>query len=278
MAFEKFADYFYFLAHRVFKLGKDRKSSDIWQFTGGIGPDYDQANQAIFKLRSQALIILAEGKALDAHGLDRKMPRYPGEEDMPYKLRLLNAFSYYSAVGTKTAILAALARLGYTDLDIIEAYLTDQTRWAEFGVVFSWDVDSVLNSASLRPLRDTVKRMKPAHTRMTTLTVPYKPVTMVNSELITARDIHRATLNFWGNGLLYLDGSWLLDGSFDLDGLREGRSEFHPALSRNSATLAVSEEYSFKLTTNYHLWQIDGAYDLDGTRNLDAAVIIDDPL
>lgn len=159
-----FVNYFYELAHKVFKRGQFGESTDIEKYVGAIGLNYDDAMESMFQLREQALIVTATGKALDAHGQDRGLPRYPGETDQAYRLRLINAYSIYQKLGTKAAILKALARMGYKDSDIEELYLTNPERWAEFIVKIQFGQDRPLLAVDSKIIRTTVKMMKPAHT------------------------------------------------------------------------------------------------------------------
>ncbi|TEB09131.1 hypothetical protein [Pelotomaculum propionicicum] len=160
-----FGDYFYYLAHRIFKRAP-RENNDLDKFTRGIGSVYDRAKEAIFKLREQALIITASGKALDQHGRDRNMPRFPGESDDKYRLRLLKAFSYYEQLGTKEHMLEVLRGLGYKDCDIDELYLTDPERWAEFII----RITDPFIELDCKLIRYTANKLKPAHTKMASIT------------------------------------------------------------------------------------------------------------
>ncbi|MCL6479371.1 MAG: phage tail protein [Peptococcaceae bacterium] len=162
-----FSDYFYYLLHRVFKRAP-QPDSDADKLTKALGPNYDGAVEAIFKLREQAMVITAQGKALDQLGRDRLLPRYGGESDDAYRLRLLNAFSIHSQVGTADAMTEAFKRLGFTEAEIIEMKQIDPDRWAEFKVVVGLP-ESGFSDLDRNSFLATIRKMKPAHTKLASL-------------------------------------------------------------------------------------------------------------
>jgi len=265
-----FAKYLYKLAHRIFKRGETGKTSDIEKFAGAMGPNYNGALECMFELRKQAIVATAIGNALDAHGQDRLMPRYSGENDDSYRLRLMNAYSYYQALGTKSSIITTLTRLGYTVNDIEELYLTDSDRWAEFIVSLGWDTETSIVELDMKPVRDTVKKMKPGHTKMAQIDISFQPVTIENIIGIESRSIHRTTVNYYGNRVIYLDGTWLLDGSELLGGYVN--SQDNNATLRLIAGHQVQENIEAQLRIEHDLWYLDGSVLLDGSRLLDSYI------
>lgn len=183
-----FTNYFYDLAHKVFKRGRAGNASDIEKYAGATGPNYDVAMESMFQLREQALLVIATGQALDIHGLDRNLARYPGEDDEMYRLRLLSAYSLYRALGTKAALQAMLTRIGYPQAVIEELYLTDPARWAEFVIKIRLDENAAFTKLNGAIIQRMVRIIKPAHTRL-------------------------AGLNFWvtlGNSHFYGNRHWML--------------------------------------------------------------------
>lgn len=164
-----FSDYFYILLHRIFKR-VPRQNSDADKLAKALGPNYDEAMEAIFKLREQALGITAQGKALDLIGKERLLPRYGGESDEAYRLRLMNAYSIHSQAGTAAAMTGAFERLGFTGAEIVEMRPEDPERWAEFRVLVGLP-EAVFSELDYTSFINTIKQMKPAHTILASLDI-----------------------------------------------------------------------------------------------------------
>lgn len=174
-----FAEYFYYLLHRIYKRGPLQFGSDINKLTRAMGPNYEAALDTLFFRREQAFAATARGKALDQLGADRGLPRWQGETDDNYRLRLLAAYSTYSQLGTAAAMVNTLDRLGYTDATITEMRDEDPDRWAEFKVLLK------LPKAIWRPPERTktirtISMMKPATTKLAYLDLeaPFKDITV----------------------------------------------------------------------------------------------------
>lgn len=168
-----FSDYFYYLMHRVFKRAP-QPDSDADKLTKALGPNYDEAMESIFKLREQSMVITAEGKGLDKHGKDRLLPRYGGESDEAYRLRLLNAFSIHSQVGSEPSMAEAFNRLGFSEAQIIEMKQVDPARWAEFRVEVKIP-ESGFSEVDRTSFLNTIRKMKPAHTKLASLDLVATP-------------------------------------------------------------------------------------------------------
>jgi len=162
-----FTEYFFYLMHRIFKRGP-RSNSDADKLAKSLGPDYDAAMESLFMLREQALVITATGKALDQLGKDGGLARYRDEDDEAYRRRLLAAFSIHTQVGTKAAMLAAFHILGFMGADIDELRAEDPNRWAEFRVVLSLPA-AIFSEADRSNILATIRKMKPAHTKLAEL-------------------------------------------------------------------------------------------------------------
>lgn len=185
------AEYLFYLAHRIFKRAP-HKDSDIDQLSQALGLEFEHAQENIFLLRDQALILTASGSGLDICGKDRKMPRLQGESDDAYRLRLLKAYSYYRSVGTFGSIKKALAGLGYSNVEIYPWYLIDPTKWSQFWVELTLD-GVALDTTNWLAIHNTVNRMKPSHERMSALNVS-----------VPARDIGaKADVLEWSGAVSY---------------------------------------------------------------------------
>lgn len=123
-----FADYLYDLAHVIFKRTAKPNDSDLYKLTRALGPNFDDLQEAMFLLREISMVATATGKALDLHGKDRKMPRYRGETDDEYRLRLLSAMDIYTMAGTEPGMKMVLATLGYRNSEIYPLY-KEKYKW-----------------------------------------------------------------------------------------------------------------------------------------------------
>ncbi|QUO43465.1 hypothetical protein KDJ56_11190 [Brevibacillus composti] len=118
----KFADDLFAWAHGIFKKRPRKEDMDIFKLTGVIGKMLDDAKLAIFRVRELKYILTSEGRALDLHGIDRKMPRLAGESDESYRKRLLAAYDLYREGGTEPGMKRVLESLGYPNAEIYPLY------------------------------------------------------------------------------------------------------------------------------------------------------------
>jgi hypothetical protein len=126
-------------------------------------------------------------------GRERRMPAYPAETLVQYRLRLWNAWDAYRLAGSETSILGQLAAAGYPNCEIIyypgrpgpngAAGPTGGTYWSQFWIRFAsgshdvvpvgqdwdsfdWDDGTVWGPAQVPPLfiatiRGIVRKWKP---------------------------------------------------------------------------------------------------------------------
>lgn len=104
------------------KRAARKEDSDTWVWLSTLSAVFDRAREKVFLVRRQALVPTASGPALDWHGRDWKMPRFPGETDEAYRERLKNAPEFYLRSGTKRGLRAVLEALGYPDAEIYPLY------------------------------------------------------------------------------------------------------------------------------------------------------------
>ncbi|ALA68841.1 hypothetical protein GT50_00595 [Geobacillus stearothermophilus 10] len=119
---KKFADDLFSWAHGIFKKKPRKEDMDLFKLTGVIGKMLDDAKLAIFRVRELKFILTSEGRALDLHGVDRKMPRLAGESDESYRKRLLAAYDLYREGGTEPGMKRVLESLGYPNAEIYPLY------------------------------------------------------------------------------------------------------------------------------------------------------------
>lgn len=118
----KFADDLFAWAHGIFKKLPRKADMDITKLTGVIGGMLDDAKRAAFRVRELKFIMTSQGRALDLHGIDRKMPRLAGESDESYRKRLLAAYDLYREGGTQPGMKRVLESLGYPAAEIYPLY------------------------------------------------------------------------------------------------------------------------------------------------------------
>lgn len=155
------ASYLWWLAPAFLKK-REPVESLVYALLTAIGEELDEAKTTILAMRRQLLVSTAEGVWLATHGRDRIIDRIPGESDDSYRARLLAAFLAKQQGGTTSGMIAGCALLGL-DVEVVERYLTDPTRWSEFEIVVRGGVLRVANPSLFY---DVVLALKPAHTRV----------------------------------------------------------------------------------------------------------------
>lgn len=182
---KKFADDLFSWAHGIFKKVPHKTDMDIYKLAVVIGKLLDDAKLGIFRLRELKYISTSSGRALDLHGLDRKMPRLAGETDADYRLRLLTAYDLYRLGGTEIGMKSVLAGIGYPNAtlypfwkekykwsnDPVPVPLTSDAnpeylgKWSQF--IISLDVtDREVTERQRAIFRDTINRAKPLESKL----------------------------------------------------------------------------------------------------------------
>lgn len=171
--------------------------------------------------------------ALAALGVERGLPRSPGESDLSYAGRLRNAWDIWSRAGTAFGMLTALRAAGYENvylaifsgklysLDADDELVTedldpgswkfrdvDDDYWSRFIVLFPepllarWVTDGVPaeDSDEANAIREIIRRWKPAHMHCDEIAIATSAITF---------DFYAAgtTLNAWDRATLDTDAS-----------------------------------------------------------------------
>lgn len=155
----KFAEYLWYLTHRPLKL-LSPEESDVYTLFKATGKILDKAKEKIFLIRRQALIATATGKALDKHGIGRKLKRFAGETDEQYRKRLLAKYENARMAGTYRGIVKTVISLGYDNAEVRPLYLEDAERWAEFYVFLDKELIDQLGNYEI--VQKEVKKVKQA--------------------------------------------------------------------------------------------------------------------
>ncbi|MDI3480780.1 MAG: hypothetical protein PWQ97_435 [Tepidanaerobacteraceae bacterium] len=181
-----FGNYIKELLRGILRQGKD---SEIDKLADAVGINQDELKKIIFHIRRAWNVATAIGPELDAHGEDRKMPRYAGEDDETYRNRLLAAYIIYSEGGTNPGIIHALNILGFTDVDIYELYKdtsyiprfdgtfmynnvkthSGEYKWAQFDVKMNVPDALELNADKIKIAVEVIKKTKASHSNLRAL-------------------------------------------------------------------------------------------------------------
>lgn len=134
--FDKFCDYMYYLLTSPFKRVK--KPINQWYILFRVlGRRFDDALESLYNAEEQTMLATCEPEMLPVHAEDRKMARYPGEEDENFRARIANYPEVLRLAGSNRGVILAVKTLGYGELDIQTAkeLKGDNERWAEFYVL-----------------------------------------------------------------------------------------------------------------------------------------------
>lgn len=123
-------------------------------------------------------------------GQARGVRRGAGEPFEAYRARVVNAADFWKLGGTVPGVIKALETAGYK-VKVIEHYLTDRTRWAEFSIELypdrtdftgdTWDDDEgywndgtrwdwVLSPTEGERIKDIIRETKAAHSKVRSVT------------------------------------------------------------------------------------------------------------
>lgn len=260
---DKFRDYMFYLLPAVLK--KNNSLNQFYIFCAVTGQLFDDLKIKMFRLREESMLDTCSDSMLEIAGQDRGMIRMKGESIDNFRKRLKMKAQIASMAGTKQGILYALKSMGYENCVITPLYETDPSRWAEINIDFYVESVDDPNEIDFKCIVDSVMNTKKAST------LPHYifhyPAALTEKESVSVITTHRFTSNFFSN-VLYLDGSWILDGSKNLGG---SFNNLNGCMTiRNS--IRSEETFSGKMTIEHDLWYLDGSILLDGSRNLDAYI------
>lgn len=268
----KFSDYLWALLPRPFKVKSGDDPPETKRWANALGEVFDDIKISAFALRRSWIASTSEGKALDFHGEERNLPRYPGESDELYKGRVLAAYEMYALGGTDPGIIRTLELLGYPQAAIYPLYKEEARfqeaggrlldggwdlgtdvplrapdgvrddwigRWAEFALALRFG-DRPFTLQDHKVLVDTINRVKASHSRL-------------------------AEIGFTMNGRLYgpIGASWRnkLTTTYNCS------DAWH-----NPTQILLSGATPW---AEVELLLLDGVWDQDGEKRLDGYAIID---
>jgi hypothetical protein len=153
------ADYLWWLLPTFMKK-KERRLALTGTLVDIVGGALDDARGTLTEIVPQLLAATATGVYLDRLARQRSVFRGVGETDASLRTRVLAALAIKRMGGTLPGTVQGLATLGYV-VDVLETY-RGTPHWSHFLVrILGWD--GIVTDQ--RVFYDTVRRLKPAHTR-----------------------------------------------------------------------------------------------------------------
>lgn len=260
---DEFGEYIQYLLPAVFK--RNKKTNQLLIFCKILGLIYDDIKTALFQLREESMIETCSDCMLEVAGQDRDMNQLKGETYSSFRKRLMMKAQVAEMAGTLKGIQYALEAVGYSNCSIEPLWKTDPDRWAEININFltaSVDED---NTIDFHCIVEEVMKVKKASTLPHYIF--FYPAVIEHKETTELKVINRFT-SFFFEGILYLDGSWNLNGSQKLN------SELSPILSGtvNRFVIPLQETVDASIIVKHNLWYLDGTVLLDGNRLIDAYI------
>lgn len=259
MAYDKFADYMYYLLTTPFK--RVRKAANNWYLLFKVlGAWMDDCMEDIYKAREEGMVATCSDIMLSVHASDRDMYRLPGESNDNYRCRIAWYTELKRLGGTEQGVLLAIKTLGYEDPKVVRAteHTGDAGRWAEFYIILENDIDYT-EPVAFEVLKSQVRRVKYSAAKDNYLFRFFIEI-QATTELLRLK--YRALIVFVYYDYLQLDGSWKLEGNQ----LLESTIRQFPILSRQMMRIIGNEERISKIRyvkeNNY--WTLDGTYQLNG--------------
>jgi len=173
----RWGDYFWSFLPKPLRR-KEASVSEICRVLEAIGTLYEDARQAVFRLRRAWIVALAPEEMLKILRDERGLPRLPGESLASFRPRVLAAWDTHRKGGTVPGMAEAMALLGLAAevreprtvarYDATHAHngriRYGEVVWALFDVAF--DPGTVLSGATWERILATIDRWKPAHTML----------------------------------------------------------------------------------------------------------------
>lgn len=265
--FEKYADYMQYLLTTPLKVGG--KNNQFYLFFKVIGKLFDDTKADIMRLREETLIETASPIMLEVHGHERGMIRLKGESIDGFRKRLQLKAIIAELSGSEAGIILALKGVGYDNCVIEPVWKTNPERWAEIYIDFLLlDIDSE-NSIDFQSIKREVMKTKQAST-YPNYRFKY-PTTIFNKETISSRLINQMQIIFF-DGILYLNGAFLLDGKANLDAEMVALE----TIAKNRIDIESTEQMEISFTLNNNLWYLNGEFSLDNNKKIDAYTVQED--
>lgn len=234
----------------------DLKGTGNTRLFGGLGMVLDDLDAKVTSIKAESIVRTAV-ESIPVREVEYGLPINPA---LPLEVRRSNIIAKKRERGgpiTKPDLLNALRAYG------IEATIENDYSHSVMWIRINPDYTDVSDFSQITAF---VERVTRAHVGK----VWAIPFSVTNPKEIDLTVIHRAIINFWDDRVLYLDGTWLLDGTFILGGKESDRD--NDCSLRLTVNNQNQENFSARLITEYDLWYLDGIYTLNGTKLLDAEI------
>lgn len=244
-------------------LKRKKQTNQLLVFCKVLGFIFDDIKTALFQLREESMLETCSDFMLEVVGQDYDMNQMKGETYSQYRKRLMMKAQIAEMAGTLRGIQYALESVGYDNCNIEPLWKIDPERWAEININFLTEIDDN-NTIDFQCIVSEVMKVKKAST-LPHYVFHYQDMVQNKEVLDGLRITNRFTSNFYSD-VLYLDGSWLLDGTQ----LLSGGVDYLPARQCNRASTEVEETISSMVRIYNNYWTLDGSVLLDGSRTLSA--------
>lgn len=206
---DSFVDYMWYLLLSPFK--KVKKEMNQWYILCKvIGKRFDEYLSILFNAREETMVALCSEEMLPVHAAERSMTRYAGETMDNFRKRIAKYEEVKRYGGFKEGIILAAKALGYINPEfaLVREMLNDDERWAEFFLILNMSVDEI-HPVAYHILQKDIRKVKQSGSKDN-----YMFHYMLDIKNVSAQ----AVCKYHTTQYQYrLDGSWLLDGSVELD-------------------------------------------------------------
>ena len=140
---ENFTEYMWYLLTTPFKRVK-KSVNKWYALCKVLGKRFDEAKEDILRSRDEGMVATCCHEMLPVHGADRRLVRYDGEHPEKFRERIAKYERICILGGTNEGVLLAVQTLGFKNPEIKTAkeLYGDTDRWAEFYVILPTDIDS----------------------------------------------------------------------------------------------------------------------------------------
>jgi len=148
------------------------KENPLSIFFYGVANVLDLTLKEIIWVRNQFIpYYIDDQNFIKEVGNARGLQRYPLENDINFKKRVNNAFSWWREVVSQKGLENVLREyFGGIYFTIENCGLTDQSRWAEFNVSFTV-LETELTDKKIDFIRHVINEVKPARSKLALLSV-----------------------------------------------------------------------------------------------------------
>lgn len=290
-----FGEYMYYLLSYPFK--RSPKSINQWYFYFQVvGSLLDKNMSAFRRARSESTVITCGSMILQEHGKERGLDHYSGESYENFRMRIKLYGEICQMAGTAIGTRMAVESLGFKAVQIMPCYAMDgnRERWAEFYVIITKDIDDAfgINYDIVRREVRQVKKVSAKDNYLFNIESSVENKILVDAGLLIRGDFYprnNAVINLLNGSwlldgkydlsgwcqipeMLLLDGSWLLDGKYALSEYKEALPDLFPTSLYLHSCAEINSKTESMLIIKKDLWYLNGETLLDGSHSLVASI------